>query len=250
MDDDRIDIERKAIAAYALQRVMAEIEACKRVHEQAGLPMPSLPVAMLRPEESPKVNERPALFTIPRPPAPDGTPLRGFTDKWIYLPLKDAQATSLVLAILNPAVATPLPELVTLVQEFKKNVNKGTIANIGTRLFRERLIQRTEKGWTLSHAKASSLVIDGDVIWGEPKDFQPEELAAFRRNMILHVMRSFSDGVQVAQLAKILNPKTHCPWFNPTIPVNKFLITADLKALAKENLVTMIPETKKWGLTQ
>jgi hypothetical protein len=242
--DGRFSKEFEAL--NALTSLMADAETCKRLHEEAGLPLPR-PLAVLFDLEKPRDDSsaNPPALEIPRPPRPKRSP-RGSTE-WIYLPIEEAQETSLVLAVLSINIAVTPSAIVERVQSLRPQVNKGTIANIGTRLEQEQIIRRDHNGWMLVHGKPTPEIID-NYIWGTPGAFQKQELAAYRRMVILHVLRSYSDGLQVAQLTRTL--ETHCPWLSEDIPVTKFLVKADIEALADKKLVRMIDGSKKWGLTQ
>lgn len=245
MDDSKFLKEIKAVRA--LHRLMADAQTCKRLHEEAGLPLPRPLVALFHPDEpleDRKASPPPELVEIPRPLRPVSKP-RGCTDEWIYFPVEEAQETSLVLAALSTYMAITPSEIIKGIQSFRPHVNIGTIANIGSRLEQEGLIRRDHKGWILIPGTLQP-EIAGNHIWGIPGVFQKQELAAYRRTVILHVLRSFSSGLQVAQLTRTL--EAHCPWLSDDIPVTKFLVKADIEALADKKLVKKIGGTKKWGV--
>lgn len=233
-------------ALTALAKLMADADTCKRLYEEAGLPLPRPLAVMFDLEKPPGVSMAdPPAVVIPRPARPPRSP-RGSTD-WIYFPIDEAQETSLVLAVLSTNIPVTPSAVVERVQSLRPQVNKGTIANIGSRLEQERRIRRDHNGWMLIHGTNAPEIFD-DFIWGSPDAFQKQELAAYRRMVILHVLRSCSDGLQVAQLTRAL--ETQCPWLSEDIPVTKFLVKADMKALADKKLVKIIGDSKKWGLAQ
>ena len=72
------------------------------------------------------------------------------------------------------------------------NVPRGSISNIGTRLFGD-LIEKTDDGWKLLKPERAGIIQDG-MLWGPPVIFGKEELAAQRRDAILHVLKLFPSG--------------------------------------------------------
>lgn len=247
--DGRFTKEYEALTD--LTRLMAEAVLCKRRFEEAGLPIPR-PLAVLLDVEAPPAESRPSqppaiIVEVPPLPRPRRSPRRS-SAQWLYLPIEEAQETSLVLAVLTTNMPVAPLQVVEMVQAVRPQVNKGTIANVGSRLAQEEIICRDENGWRLKDEHRSLEIID-DYIWGPPSAFQKQELAAYRRMAILHVLRSISGGLQTSQITQAL--EKHCPWFDDdTIPVTKFLVKADMEALAERKLVKKIGGTKKWGLTQ
>lgn len=249
--DGRFSKEYEALTA--LTRLMADAETCKRLHEEAGLPLPR-PLAVLfdvgQPLDSSNANPpapAPAsALAIPRLPRPKRLP-RGVTEDWIHLPIEEVQETSLVLSALNTYMSVAPSEIIKRVQALRPEANTGTIANIGSRLEKERIIRRDHDGWILVDRKCTIEITD-KYIWGPPDVFQKQELAAYRRMVILHVLRSWSDGLQVAQITRIL--EYNCEWLSDAIPVTKFLVKVDIEVLAARKLVKRIGGSKKWGLTQ
>lgn len=242
--ESRFGKENEAIKAIA--QLMADAQTCRRLYEEAGLPLPRPLIALFDLEESPdRGNANPPEVVIPPPPRPARAP-RGSTE-WIYLPLEDAQETSLVLAVLLPNMAIVQPEIVKRVQSYRPQVNTGTIANIVSRLAKQNIIRRVYSGWLLSDIKYTTEITD-NYIWGAPRVFRAQELASYRRMVILHVLKSYPDGLQVAQLSRVLD--TRCPWLNEALPVTKVHVKADIEALADIGLVRRIGGSSNWGLAQ
>lgn len=246
---DRFSKESEAVAAYA--KLMADAEACKRLYEDAGEPLPRRLAVMFDPENTRDASKTGSslMAEIPRPPRPKKPWPRGATEEWIYFPITEAQETSLVLAVLSPQMAIPVSEIIARVQALRPDVtvNKGSIANIGSRLKQEGTIRYEHTGWILTHGEQTPEILD-EYIWGTPDMFQKQELAAYRRLVILHVLRSVSDGLQVSQLTRTIEEQ--CPWLSDAIPVTKFLVKVDIGILAEKKLVRKIGGSQKWGLVR
>lgn len=240
--DNNFQKEHKATAAFL--KLMEDAEVCRLLHVEAGLRLPVRLAAMFQPDYRDDGNASSAAIAIPRPPPPSQPP-RGATAGWIYLRIADAQETSLVLAVLARNKGTSASMTIQMVQALRPNVNTGTIANIGSRLEQEGIIRRDADGWWLVSTD-HSFEFTREHIWGPPCAFQKQELATYRRMVILHILGLSADGQQVSQLTKIL--EKHCPWFSDDIPVTKFLVKADMAALSAKKLVKKISGSQKWAL--
>jgi hypothetical protein len=182
------------------------------------------------------VSGPPAIPAPQKPPMPPGA-----KSDWVYIQEKDATATSIALAILNgskePIRAKEIIEKVTAILP---NVLRGSINNIGSRLAESRLIDRTEEGWTLAKPESAGIIHEGN-LWGPREIFQKSELAAHRRDAIIHVLSNFDSGLQVRQLVEQLS---RCSWVHA--PVNKDLVKVDLEILAELGKVRRRGNSKKW----
>ncbi|WP_146140689.1 hypothetical protein [Haliangium sp. UPWRP_2] len=244
---DNLPKERAALDA--LNKLLDDAEVCKRLWEEAGMPLPRPLTALFVSKAAHDDSEAPALplplMEIPRPKRPRPLP-RGVTHEWIYVPINEAHEASLVRAMLSSTVAHSIAELIMAVSDYgRADVNKGSIANIGSRLNREGVITYTETGWKLREGQ-NTLEISGDHLWGPLKAFHAQEVAAYRRMSIMHILRSFSGGLQIAQISEALH--SYCSWFNTSIPHGQFLIKTDMKTLADKKLVRKIGGSHKWGL--
>src|SRR5215831_16525279 len=120
---------------------------------------------------------------------------------WVWIEAKNATPGTAALAILK-ASSAPLTvrEIHEKVSESLPEVSQGTIANVGTRALENGLITRDEEGrWRLAKPEKGA-VIFGEYLWGPPSAFQMHELAAYRRNAIMHLLRQTPTGLQQAQL--------------------------------------------------
>lgn len=233
--------ERKAFSA--LNALLDAADECRRLYEDAGLPLPQ-PLARLFGLMDTKADneDRQQVFQI-TPPQRPAAPL-GADETWIYVPVADALPTSLVLAVLAAEKqAMPPSLLIERIQKYRDDVNKGSIANIGSRLDAEGAICRDDGHWMLSGTRQVP-VIAGAHIWGPAGAFQKQELAAHRRVLVEHVLRSCPDGLQIAQLTRTLQES--CPWIRPEIPLNKDQVKADIMDLAERGIVKRVGGSGKW----
>jgi hypothetical protein len=161
---------------------------------------------------------------------------------WVWIRQEDATPTSIALALLR-AAKEPVRarDIVAQVMEILPNVPKGSVNNIGTRLS-GKLIGRTEDGWRLISQDSAGMLNEG-YLWGPREIFQKYELAAHRRDVILHVLVFFQSGLQSRQL---LDQLRHCAWVHA--PANKDLLKADLEVLDKEQKIRRVGNSGKWEL--
>ncbi len=132
-------------------------------------------------------------------------------------------------------------DVVAAITRILPSVHRGSIANIGARL-EGKVINRTDDGWTLiDTAKAG--VLHAGMLWGPPEIFQKTELAAHRREAILHLLAAQPSGLQIVQIVEQL---LGCPWVHA--PVNKDLLKADMEELRKDGKVRRVGNSKKWEL--
>jgi hypothetical protein len=173
-------------------------------------------------------------------PRPDLVP-QGMNDEWVSIPVKKAIATSLVLAYLRAdGGAVPVRTILNYVSGILPEVGGGTIANIGTRLSNAGIIARGGIGWSLIKSEAAGLVL-GDRYWAPVEIMEKQELAAHRREAILHTLPTFKSGLQLVQIVERLK---EFPWVKA--PVNKDLLKDDMQILLKEGKVRHRGNTKKW----
>ncbi len=160
---------------------------------------------------------------------------------WIYIQEKDATPTSVALAVLRTS-KEPIraKDIIARVTAILPNVVRGSINNIGSRLAESRLIDRTEEGWTLARPESAGIIHEGN-LWGPREIFQKSELAAHRRDAIIHVLRNFDTGLQTRQLVEQLG---RCSWVHA--PVNKDLLKADMEILSELGKVRRRGNSKKW----
>ena len=161
---------------------------------------------------------------------------------WIYISQGDATPTSVVLAVLRAAGAPLRAKTVAeLVMEILPAVPYGTIANVGSRL-NGKEIERSEDGWRLLHPENAGVIYKG-YFWAPPSLFDKFEVAAHRRDAIMHILESSPMGLQTLQ---ILGELQKCSWVHA--PINKDLVKEDMEFLQRKDKVKRRGNSKKWGI--
>jgi hypothetical protein len=160
---------------------------------------------------------------------------------WIWISQEYATVTSVVLAVLRAAKgALRAKDVSERVIAILPTVPYGTVANVGSRL-NDKEIQRTEDGWKLLHPENAGVIYQGR-FWGPPAIFDKFELAAHRRNAVLHILRQFPTGLQTVQ---ILGELQKCnSWVRA--PINKDLLKEDMEFLQEKDKVRRRGNSKKW----
>jgi hypothetical protein len=223
-----IEQELRAYASFAA--LLTKVEECRGLFDEAGLAYPEPLQRMLGHLTGLMMNgamaPRPSIHIDP-PPAPPRPP--GVGDGWIWVPINVLTAQVCVLAVLRAADGAPVP-----VRQIKSEVisrgsssNDGSILNIGTRLEDAGTIARAKDGWRLLDLSKAP-ILNGKYAWGTEEMFSKNEIAARRRDGIVHVLGCFRDGLQSAQ---ILTQLQDCPWFKG--PLNKDQLKLDLEELKK-----------------
>ncbi len=75
--------------------------------------------------------------------------------------------------------------------------------------------------------------------------FMKQELAARRREAVLHILKLFPSGLQNLQIVEQLET---CAWLKT--PLNKDLMKADIEELKKAGRVKRVGNTNKWALAE
>jgi hypothetical protein len=236
MSMDRFEVEQKA--ARSLLELLDKAQECRELYEKAKM---SLPEPLMRVLGMSENGSKPPARVEISGPMPSRKP-HGFSNDWIWIDVKDASPTSLVLAILkDSASAVRAKDVTTKVAELLPESNSGSVANIGNRLDGS-VIRRDADGWVLIQRERGGEVFDGK-LWGPPSIFNKHELAAHRRDAILHVLRGFKSGLQTSQLTERLNGSS---WVKA--PVNKDLVKEDMEALASAKRIRRRGNSQKWEL--
>lgn len=240
MNFDRINAEQEAV--QSLIELYGHSKKCQQLYERAGMAIPEALQRFLgmNGNSQKAMGHARTTASIPaptRPNEPDGA-----EPNWIWISVKDATTTGVVLAILR-AVKEPLryKDVVSRVVEVLPDVLTGSVANIGIRL-EGTVVERTPEGWRLLDRSKAGIIRDG-LLWGSPAIFSKQELAAHRRDAILHVLRFFPSGLQTVQIVEQLH---NCSWVQA--PINKDLLKADLEVLADAKKVRRRGNTKKWEI--
>ncbi|XYI02922.1 hypothetical protein ACMHYB_25480 [Sorangium sp. So ce1128] len=216
---------KEMAAVQSLTRLLQAADECRRAHDAAGMKYPEPLRRMLGEEEEPRAgdNGRQRII-VPAPPRPPAPPEAD--DDWIWVEIDDMKATNLTLGVLRGAQEPMSPSAISeALGQMGATVSRGTIGNVGTRLFGS-LIERRDDGWVLVEGAPAPILFDG-FAWGPPSLFEATELASHRRMGIVHLLRVQPDGMQMMQIANALAES--CPWNKA--PVNKDLVKADLEAL-------------------
>ena len=181
--------------------------------------------------------------TIPPPPTPAKPP--EWKKDWVWVRLSELTPTSLVLGLLRRENRPVLPsEMVAMTRQYHPDINQGTIYNLGLRL-RDKRIENGGNGWTLIDP-ATAPVIHDEYAWGPPSVFQSFDLAAFRREAVLHVLRAVSpDGLMAMQIVRHLQQ-----FKSPRVPVDKTMMKVDLDILQGKEKVKQIGNSRKWALSK
>jgi hypothetical protein len=240
MNFDQINAEQEAV--QSLMELYAQSRKCQQLYERAGLTIPEALQRILgmNGNSQKATGHARTAPSIPAPTRPN-EPV-GAEPDWIWINIEDATPTSVVLAILR-ASKEPLrhKDVVDRVIKLLPTARIGSIGNIGTRL-EGKLIERTADGWRLLDQTKAGIITD-DLLWGSPSMFNKQELAAHRRDAIVHLLTHYKTGLQTVQIVEELH---NCSWVQA--PVNKDLLKADLEILRTKGKIKR-GSSKKWGIT-
>lgn len=221
-------------------QVLADLEACKELFEQAGEPLPDKLKEFFGVNRNGRSSES-ALSILP--PKRRSRPEEA-GDDWISVEVTELTVTSLVLAVLRaaakPVVAKDVIEHVT---EINPHIPRGSVHNIGTRL-NGTVIKRTDDGWSLVDPSKAGIISDG-YLWGPKGIFDKQELAAHRREAILYILKAFQSGLQTVQIVDQLRSTK---WVNA--PASKDLVKSDMELLEAHNKVRRISNSRKWCIRE
>ena len=235
-----VSYRKELDAMEAFTRLLAQVEQCRALFDEAGMDYPpSLKRMLSNNTQESDPSRRPQLRIDP-PPAtrPAGVPA-----DWISVPKDGVGIQNFVLANLRDAHGPVRARDFNLMAQ-EAGINAGSIANSGKRLEDEGLISRTSEGWTLIDSTRAP-VLNGENVWGPREIFNRHEIAARRRNMIMHLLGYFPEGLQTLQ---ILARMQDCDWVD--IPINKDLLKMDMEELREANKVRRISHSKKWGIVE
>lgn len=227
-------------AQRSLLELLEKAQQCKMLYERAHMALPE-PLKRVLGLNS---NGAKSGGSYIAPPDRPSLPAEGEAD-WIAIRIPDATPTSLALAILQQAKRpVPAKDVIEQITSAKPEVTRGSIANIGTRLTKQGLIRRTSEGWELV-SRESAPLLHKELLWGPKTIFGKYELAAHRREAILHILSSFPTGLQTVQLVGELRK---CSWVQA--PINKDLVKEDMEALQADGRVKRRGNSKKWEIVE
>ncbi|HLG13029.1 MAG TPA: hypothetical protein VJH03_00675 [Blastocatellia bacterium] len=237
MNYDRIDAEQEAARTYV--DLIEMVKKCQAAYERAHMELPTSLRGFFGMNGTKEKATTPAGIPPPQRPEP---PLDAEPD-WVCIDSAKAGATNIALAILRAAdEPVRARDLVRDVTAILPSVRGGTIANIGNRLEGD-IIRRTKDGWELIKQERAGILRDG-LFWGPPSIFTKQELAAHRRDAILHILKFYESGLQTSQLLEQL--RNCSSWVRA--PINKELVQDDVEILRKEEKVKRRGASKKWEL--
>jgi hypothetical protein len=232
-------------AFQSLTELLQKAEDCRRLFDLAHMALPEPLKRILavggNANSNGSARSRPTLV-IP-PPDVHSKPPEASPD-WIFIQADQVTTTALVLAVIREA-KRPIrhKEIIARVTKLSPNLPSGSISNVGTRLF-GKIIDRAKEGWTLID-ETSAPVLHNGWVWGPAPIFDKQDLAAHRRDAVLHLLGCNSGGLQLVQIVEQLR---NCDWVKA--PVNKDLLKADLDVLAEAGKIKRRGNSKKWEIAQ
>src|SRR3989338_960103 len=234
-DQSYLPPEAKAYTAF-----LAWLDEGKKVwsiFDEEGVPVPSTLKRALSDVNSSSKNQ--VMRTPVREPEKPEMPPQAHED-WLWIEVKDASLRTLVLAILNEGKSLPIKDIIKRVKQIDPNANEGSIYNIGSQ---EEKMQKTDEGWWRLQDGVEAPILFKNHIWAPADLFQKQDLAAFRRMAVRHLLAISSDGLQIMQVYRQLKD---ADWLRT--PKSKDLIKADLLIMKKEKRVKTLGHSKKWTL--
>jgi hypothetical protein len=235
IDWRKLDAEREAVKS--LMDLYDLAKRCQQLHEAASLPVPD-PLkrflGMSDHQGTGTATKREASVEPPfhqPPPEAEGD--------WVSIPVAEASVSSVALAILRQAGMMRARDLNEAVLAILPEATAGSVANMGTRL-QGTVIDRTEDGWKLLDTEAAGIITD-DRLWGPISVFGVHDIAAHRREAILHILSTYPTGLQIVQIVEQLRK---CSWVHA--PVNKDLLKADMEVLQRQDKARRRGNSKKW----
>lgn len=235
---DRFVLKQQAYESF--WRMMQAARDCRAAFDAAHEPLPDLLRGFLGEVAVHPENPDGPFVVVPPIEAPARPP--EFQTDWIWVPIQYMTPTSLVGGVLRGAGGQPKSpgEIVEAIEELGVSANRGSIANIGTRLATSGEIAREGGSWTAITPEKFPVLCQRNA-WGPPSVFDKVEVAAHRRLCILHVLRVHHDGLQVLQITRTLEK---CDWMRA--PLDKDLVKTDLQVLQSEQRAKRIGHSGKW----
>jgi hypothetical protein len=233
---DRLRAESEAAQSFI--DFLNAAEACKEAYERASMALPE-PLKRFLSVDSPSPYSTRSSFSVPapklkRPPEAE--------DDWAGVDVRDCSPTALIPAILREGPMSSR-DAIHRAQELNPSTAKGSLYNAGTKLLKQEILDRTDDGlWHLRKPEAAGFIFEKR-FWGNKTTMPMYELAAHRRDAILHILQHFEMGLEVVQLVEQL---TNCSWV--IAPVNKDLLKADVQVLESEGKIRRRGNTRKWEI--
>lgn len=234
-------IQAETDAVQSLVQLYDQARKCQDLFERAQMALPE-PLKRFLGLDVGEHSSTAAPRLVAQIPPPQRKRPEGTSGEWVWVRIQDCTPTTLISAVLRAAGGVLSSRAaIEAVQRLKSELPSGSIYNSATRLQKSGVIDRTS-GWRLTKPD-SAPIIDGDVLWGTTSMFDKMELAAHRREAILHVLKHFEMGLQIVQLVEQLK---NAYWVKA--PVNKDLLKADVKILEHDRKIRRRGNTNKWEL--
>jgi hypothetical protein len=236
------DIQSEIQAVSSYLRILNEAQECRRFYERAGIPLPMPLLRLLGEAVAATPHEQLALKI--NSPDVDSSRLATrppeATKDWVSIKAKDASPTTIALAILRDQ-SEPLraKEIANLVTSFSPNTVGGSIYNLLNRLAESGDVVNGSDGWILANTGAAGY-LSGDYLWAPRLSLTKADLAAHRREAIVHILRNES-SMQIMEIVEKLHQ-----WEWVKAPINKDLLKADMPVLEEQGLVRRIANTRNW----
>jgi hypothetical protein len=237
--DPRAELE----ATRSLAALLEAAERCREVYERAHMALPE-PLKRLYGIGVPLSAEAKAKPSLTIPPPEFARPPESQSG-WISVPMRGGSPATASLAVLRAADGEPVRarDIQERVQGLLRDSNPGSVANVGTKLDAEGVIERGQEGWRLLVPEKAPVIHEGR-FWGPPTIFGKYELAAVRREAILHLLRLSNAGLQTSQ---IIDQLSQCSWLLD-VPVNKEIVQADVEFLQEQKTIRRRGASKKWEI--
>ncbi len=225
----------------SLLDLMEQAEECRKLFERANMALPEPLMRFLGIADS---TGAPVVSRVVIPP-PDRTPRppEARAD-WIWIHEEAVSPGVLTLAILRAESPMRSRDIAKRVQSIQPSVNRGTIANLGTKLDAEGVIGRSEQGWWLANQDSAGVLFQR-YVWGPAEIFGKYDLAAHRREAIRHLLSLTPGGLQTSQIIEQLRT---CTWMKA--PLSKEMVQDDIELLAGQNVIRRRGNSRKWELSQ
>jgi hypothetical protein len=234
MQSDRVDAE---IEGYRrISQLLSDARAVRTFFQQYSLPIPPSLNRLLGDMNDADGAPRVVVPPLSGPRRPDAA-----KPDWIWLPAPGASPQTLALAVLRREGGVAAPKKVSdAVAAINSSINARSVYNIGPRLIEAGILERVPQGWRLSDM-ASAPVIDDGFVWGPAKILNKSEIAYYRREVIVHLLRSSPDGLQTMQITRQLgeNPEAK------RAPISKDLVKMDMERLKSDGRVRKV-NGRKW----
>jgi len=162
------------------------------------------------------------------------------TDDWVWVGLKYAMPSTAITAVLRDETGwLRSRDVIAKVVALLPSVSSGSVANLFSRLEGD-VLKREGEGWTLVSRDRAPVLHEGR-LWGFAEAFKKEEIASYRRDIIIYVLQQYSSGFQIVQIVEQLQK---LPWLKA--PYNKDLVKDDMQALQAEGRARHRGNSRKW----